>query len=113
MGLFSTAIMSFCIATAPGQYNNACNSAVDAGTRQAGVRQQFDAAEEQTSQYVAKKAESVTPKTVQKVAGAGFFLYRTAQDKKVNFNLPTLGLADSLSNEITPNSYLVTFKWSL
>lgn len=111
--LFSSAIIAFCTATAPGQYNNACTNAVDAGTRQAGIRQDFDAAEKQTVNYLNHKVSKMTPKTLQEVVGASVFLYKTAQDKRVQFGLPTMGMCDSLSNEITPSSYVVTFKWSL
>lgn len=111
--LFSTSIVSLCASIAVnGQYNQACNSAVDASTRQIGIRQSVDQAEDKSVQLVTTKTESLTPKPIQEVAGAGFFIYRTTKDKKVQFNLPTMGLCDSVNNEITPQSYSLTIKWN-
>lgn len=109
--LFSTAIAAFCAANATGQYNEACNKAVDAGTRQAGWRQQADNVEDRTISYVNKQVESYTPKPMQDLVGAAGFLYKTAQTKKLNFRLPNLGMASSISNEITPTSYTINITW--
>jgi len=113
-GLFSQAITAFCMSAASSAtYNNACNHAVDAGTRQVGIRQQVDGAEDKTTALVATKATDVAGKHVSMAVGAVGFVYKTYRDKSLVFKLPTMGICDSLSNQITPNSYILSFQWTL
>lgn len=110
--LFSTGIASLCAALASsGQYDQACNKAVDAGTRQTGIRQTFDGAEDKSMQVFTQEAESYTPKPIQDVAATGVFVYRAARNKKVELKLPTMGVCDSMSSELTPASYALTVRW--
>lgn len=109
--LFSNAIVAFCAGTAQGQYNAACTSAVDASTRQVGWRQTADSTEDKTVQYVNTKVQQNAPKPLQDVAGTAGFLYKTAKERKLSFKLPTFGLASSVRNEITLNTYTLTIDW--
>jgi hypothetical protein len=45
------------------------------------------------------------------VAGGLGYGYRTYRNKSLSFKLPTLGIADSISNKITTNSYTLSLKW--
>lgn len=110
--LFGTAIVAICAGTATGQYNEACNKSIDAGTRQIGIRQTVDTGEDRTIQYVNTTVEQNTSKGVQSVMGAAGFAYKTARDKRVVFKMPTMGLASSVSNEISPDRYAITIKWN-
>lgn len=112
-GLFSTGIVTVCASLAVGQYNDACNKAMDAGTRQVGWRQTADSAEDKTVQYVNSKAQHYAPKPLQDVVAVTGFAVRAARDKRVDFKLPTMGLCNSLSNSITPDSYQLTIQWSM
>lgn len=111
--LFSTAIVAFCTGTVSGQYNEACNKAMDAGTQQAGWRQSVDNVEDKTVNYVNAKVQDKTPKSMQEVVAVAGFGYKTVRDKKLHFKLPTLGLASSISNEITLTSYTINIMWRL
>lgn len=83
--LFGQAIAAFCIGTASGTYNDACNKAVDAGMRQMGVRQQVDNAEDKTNRILMGKADKTLGKESMSVMLASAFVYRTARDKAITF----------------------------
>lgn len=113
--LFSTAITGFCasVALSSGHYNEACNKAMDAGTRQLGWRQNVDRVEDKTTQYANTMALAYTPKPIQDVFGAAGFIYRSAMARKLSFRLPTLGVCSSANNEISPEGYTLNIKWNL
>lgn len=111
--LFGTGIVNLCLAlTSTGQYNDACNHAVDAGTRQVGWRQNVDEVEDKTNNYVTTKASNAAGKEVTWIVGAGAFIYKTEKAKSITFHLPTMGIASSITNEITPTSYNLSIKWN-
>jgi len=109
--LFSSAIVAFCTSTASGQYVDACKSATDAGTRQAGWRQSADNTEDKTVNYFNGKLVEIAPKPLQDSAAATIFIYRAAKQRKLAFKLPNLGLCSEIRNEIEPDRYGVTLRW--
>lgn len=109
-GLMSQVIMMACIGSAPA-YNQACNKALDAATRQVGVRQQVDTAEDKTVQIVSHKAQTIVGNDVTSVVGVGGFILKTARDRSLNFGIPTLGLCSSLRNQIGVDSYAIMAEW--
>lgn len=92
-------------------YYDACVKSLDAGTRQVGIRQNYDATESKLNQMVTHEAEDTLGKPVLSAVGSGFFVYKTAKDKTLTFRLPTLGMATSVSNTVTPNSYTLNLQW--
>lgn len=108
--LFSTAIVAVCV-SAQGQYNVACNNALDAGTRQVGIRQDVDMVEDGTIRYVETQAQKKLGNRSLSLVGTGYAAYRINKDKKVKFKLPDIGICNSITNEVTPNSYKVDFQW--
>lgn len=109
--LFAQAIASLCVATATGQYNNACNKALDASTRQIQIRQEADAAQDVGEKAITKKVEENLGKTTVQAVVAGGFVYNTVKTKALDFKLPNMGIADTISNKVTPNSYGLTLVW--
>ena len=108
--LFGQAIIAAC-ATATGQYNQACNKALDAATRQVGIRQVVDGTENYATGFVITKAKNAAGKDLTSAMGTGMFIYNTAKSKNISFNLPTLGVADSISNQISLKSYNMNLQW--
>lgn len=111
--LFGTAIVAFCATTATGKYNDACTKAMDAGTRQVGLRQSIDKVEDGTVNYVNASAMKVTPKPIQEAVGSGLYVYKVARDKKLTFKVPTLGFCSSMTTELEPNRYALVLRWNL
>lgn len=108
---FTTAMLAMCTQYQGTHYYEACLKAMDAGTRQVGIRQQYDATEGKLNEVATHQAENTLGKPVMSAIGSGVFVYKTVNDKKVTFRLPTGGLADSVSNTITPTSYSVNIQW--
>jgi hypothetical protein len=110
--LFGSFIIAACIGT-QGNFQEACTKAVDAGTRQVGLRQEFDTFEDNTYKFVENKVrKEVTPDGVYVLSSAAF-AYNTVKKQKLVFTVPNLGICNQISNEIAPNSYLVVFRWKL
>lgn len=112
--IIQSAIASFCMTVASNPaYNQACNKAAEAGTKQTGIYQTADSYEGNTINYAKKELTyHLGGQTVGAIGAAGF-AYNTTRTKSLNFSLPTLGLCNSINNEITPNSYSIHLKWNL
>jgi len=108
--LFGSAILSVCVGF-QGQYNEACSKAIDAGTRQIGIRQQADQFETQFVQYADKQGHKYLGSDGMATIGFIGFGYRAVRDERVVFKLPNLGLCSSINNEIGRNFYNIKFKW--
>lgn len=112
MPFIATAITSMCLGIASsGQYNTACNKAAEAGTKQLGTYQVLEDGERKTMEFAAKQGEYKLGGTVMKAGAAGVYVYRTYRDKSLTFKVKDIGVADSMTNQVTPNSYKVSFNW--
>jgi hypothetical protein len=109
-GLVSSAIVAICVST-QGNYNDACNKALDAGTRQIGLRTQVDQAEDNSVRLLDQKARMILTTEEYSALGMAGFAYKTAKDKRLNFNLPNFGVCDRITNEVTRSSYNIQFNW--
>lgn len=110
--MFGSAIIAMCASAATAKYNDACNKALDAATRQYGLRQSVDGAEDKTVQYVTTTAQRHSPKAIQEAAAAGFFVVKTAKDKRLFFKIPTFGLCSSMEGQLEPSKYGLLVKWT-
>lgn len=107
--LMTSAIVALCVSS-PAMYQSACNSAVDAGTRQVGLRQDVDSFEEKTVSVAKSKTEAALGD--QKwFLGAALFSAKVAKEKKVDFKVPDIGVADSIKGTVAPKSYGMVFEW--
>lgn len=111
MPLMSTAIIALCV-NYQGKYNEACNKALDAGTRQAGIRQNVDMVENKANEIANQKAEVVIGKQGMGAIGSGVYVYKVVKDKSISFKVPTLGLCNSLTNHLTLNSLDLLAEWN-
>lgn len=112
MPLVSTAIASMCLSLAgSGQYNESCNKAVEAYTKQAGTFQMLEGGERRTLEYATQMGEKNLGTTVMKTGAAGVFVYRVYKDKALTFKIKDVGIADSLTNHVTPHSYDFSLNW--
>lgn len=109
-GLFGQAIVALCLGSV-GSYNEACKKAIDAGSRQTGIRQRVDFFEAKTDEILMRHTMTFIGEDGVYVVGIGGFVYKTFKDKSLKFKLPTLGMCDSLGNQITAKSYGLTMEW--
>ena len=110
--IFGSVVTAICLGV-QGSYGPACNGAVDAGTRQLGIRQQIDNAEDKSVELTSKVIAKALGKQAMSVVATGGYIYRVAKERSIGFNLPTLKICDSLSNQITLESYKLNFEWRL
>jgi len=109
-----SAILSLCSTLTTGsQYDQACNKAVEAGTKQTGTYQLLDSYETKTISYTENEASYHLGDESVSAVGATVYAYRTFRTKTLKFNLPNMGICNSVSNDITPNSYALHMKWEL
>lgn len=111
MALTEMLIAAACM-NSPSNYIQACTNAADAGTRQVGIRQNVDMFETFTSKFADKEAQSLFGKKGVSVMGTGMFIYKATTDKKVNLPLPSMGLCDQVSTELTTDSQLLRLQWT-
>lgn len=105
-------IASLCMGlTSSSQYNQACNKASEAGYKQVGVYKLINDGESKTIQYATTLGQDKLGKTTMETGEAGVFLYKVYKSKSLTFKLPNVGIADQMSNQITPNSYKLNLVW--
>lgn len=93
------------------QYNQACNKSVEAGTKQVGTYQLLEDGEKRTMEYATGLGEDKLGTTVMKAGAAGVYAYRVYRDKSVTFKIKSVGIADSMTNQVTTNSYKLSLDW--
>lgn len=103
----SAAMFALCAQYQAPNSHEACVKALDAGTRQSGIRQTYDTAENELNRVVERTAENKLGKDAVSAIIAGAFVYKAVDQKSLTF-----GLTHSLSNTITPNSYSLNMKWN-
>ena len=108
---FALAISAMCSSYEGTRYYDACLKALDAGTRQVGVRQQADNAQNKMNEMISTKVNRTVGKSVIQIVTVGGVVVKTARDKKISFGLPTLGLASSVDNEVGVDSYKIVIQW--
>ncbi len=108
--LFGTLIVSACMSVQPAQ-QDMCQKTLDAGTRQVGVRQQVDRVEDFATNKAEMTIKSNLSPTQLKVTEVALVGYKVVKDRRAAFRLPNMGLCDSISNEISLDTYNVNLNW--
>ena len=109
---FALAISAICAQYNGTRYYDACLNALDKSTRQIGVRQQMDQAQDKVNEIVTRKVDGIVGQPVRDVVAVGGIVLNTARERKISFGLPTLGLASSVSNEVGVDSYKIVLQWN-
>lgn len=114
MALITGAFVFFCAQIgATGQYDQACNKSLEAASRQSGSYQLMESTEKKTSEYATNIAQKNLGSVPLDIGGAGVFMYKVYHSKSLNFKVPNLGLADTVTASATPNSGKISFKWNI
>lgn len=109
--LFGSAFLTMCLGF-QAQYNEACNRALDATSRQVGIRQQAEYVESRVNVVLDQEAHKRIGQKGMALIGAVGFGYKTAQEKKVAFKVPTLGICSSARGEIGVEQYTLNLNWN-
>jgi hypothetical protein len=118
MPLITGAFVFFCSQIgATGQYDAACNKGLEAVSRQSGNYQLMESGEKKTMELATDMSKDNLGKSATDVGsaigGVGVFAYKTYRAKTINFKVPNLGLADTITASATPNSGKLSFKWNI
>lgn len=110
-----TSAMSLMITSACLSFSNinqeACNKAAEAGAKQSGFEQNIETVQKGIEKEADHKAHYILGDTGMEVVGGGIFLAKTVVDKSVNFNLPTLGMCDRITNHVGVDKYSLELVW--
>ena len=111
MALLDSAILMLC-ATTQAQYNAPCKASIEAGTKQYGIYDQINTGERVFDKMAERNAREGLGDTTIYVIGGGAYIYKVVQNKGVDFNLPTLGLCNSVSSHIGIETYSLRLGWN-
>lgn len=109
-GAMSLMIVSACLSF-NGQGKEACEKALEAGSKQSGIEQNVNQAQDRLEDKAKKNAKDLLGDTTMDVVGGTVFLAKTISDKSVKFSLPTMGLCDKITNEVGPDKYQLQMVW--
>ena len=109
--IFDTTIIALCVG-AHGNANTACQKAIDAGSRQVGLRQNVELVQDHAVHVANYQVEKNLSKDQFAALGAGIYLYKLARDKHLSVRTPTLGLCDRATTDLTLDTYQLLLKWS-
>jgi arginine/ornithine N-succinyltransferase beta subunit len=94
-------------------HQDACGKFGEVGTQKIGLSE----IDRKTEDYYTVKAEQTTQNTLGNealYAGIGIaYAYKSYRNKAISFKLPTMGVADSVTNKVTTNSYTLNLTWKM
>jgi hypothetical protein len=103
-------VTSICLQT-PGNYNQACSKAIDAGSQQSGVTNDLNYMERSAGRQARLLAEDhLGQEGVEIITGTAIVINAAATQKFI-INLPTFGICNSLKTEYRPSLYKITIEW--
>lgn len=109
--LFGSAILSACMGL-QGNYYEACSKAMDAGTRQIGLRQQADDIEHKLNDWSRDQAQRYMGNEFMGVVGFVGFGVKTYREQRVAFKIPNLGMCSSINSEVGRTQQTIKFQWN-
>jgi hypothetical protein len=94
-------------------HQDACNRFLTESTQKIGLYGTDQKVEDYLTVKAKDEAVSDFGKAPLEVGGGLAYTYRVYKNKAVDFKLPTMGVADTISNHITPNSYSLNLSWKM
>jgi hypothetical protein len=110
MGAMTALITSACIGLS-GSGQEACNKALEAGSKQSGIEQDVDRIEKHVTQNADQKGHEYLGDKGMEVVGGTAFVAKTLIDKSLVFGVPTFGICDRIVNKVEPNKYSLQLEW--
>ena len=108
-----TALITGACLSFSGTGHEACSKAAEAGAKQSGFEQIVDTTQSYVEKRANSKAHYLLGDTGMEFVGGGIFIAKTVRDKSVNFNLPTLGICDRITNHVGTDKYSLEMVWVL
>ena len=111
MGLLDTLIVTSCLSFQPGPQQDACKSALQAGTKQSGVEKVANDQEKKVTEKADTTAKELLGEQAVGVVGGTVFVAKTISEKRVSFGLPTFGLCNAVRAEVSDKQSNLKFEW--
>ena len=111
MSLLGSAILTICMG-ATGDYQPACNTALEKTAETTGFDKSVDYFEQRSTRYADRLAEEELGADGKSYLGSTLYIARVVVDRRVTVNLPTMGWVDQAQSQLTPSSFMLTFRWS-
>lgn len=92
---------------------DACTHAMEAATKQIQLYQYEEKTENYLMTYAQNTADHSLGKTAEDVGGGTVYGYKVYRNKSITFRLPNMGVCDTLSNNVTLDSYSINLTWKL
>ena len=94
-------------------HQDACNKFMEVSSQKIGLEQ----TDQKIENYYTLEAKTTAtnnlgPAAID-VAAVGAYSYKVYRNKAIDFKLPNMGICDTLSNHVTPNSYSVNMGWKI
>lgn len=105
-------ITSACLGLS-GNPHEACEKALEAGTKQAGIEQNVDKAQKMVESTADRTAHEILGQQTMELAGGGIFIAKTVINKSVQFNVPSFGLCDKITSQVGTDKYSMQMVWRL
>lgn len=111
MGIIDTLIVTSCMGFQAGQAQDACQKALQAGSKQSGIEKVVNNKEQQITKKADQTAKEMLGETTVGVVGGTVFLAKTISEKKVSLGLPTLGMCNSIKAEVSDKQSQLKLEW--
>lgn len=95
-----------------GSPQQACEKALQAGSKQSGVETAANDEEKRVTQKADAKAKEFLGEKAVGVVGGTVFIAKTISEKKVTFGLPTLGVCDSVKAQVSDKASELKIEWN-
>lgn len=94
-----------------GNEKEACSKGLEAAGKQTGIEQNIGKVEKKLENNAKEKAQNWIGDIGMDIVGGTLFLVKTANDRSVRFNTPTLGICDKITTEIGTEKTGVNLEW--
>lgn len=110
MSILETLIVTSCVGV-PSTYLDACNKALQAGTKQSGVEQSVDAAETKVGKKADNIAKEYVSENVAGVIGGAAFVAKSVSEKSATLNLPNMGICTTIKTTVGKDKSVLKLEW--
>lgn len=111
MAILESIIVASCVGMS-GQAQDACNKALQAGSKQSGMEQSFDSYEQHQTKMLEQTAYDWFGKDAVGVVGGTVWVGKAVAEKKASVGLPSFGICNKMSAEVGQKASQLVLKWS-
>lgn len=108
-----TALISMACTNAYPNQMDACQKAMEAGSKQVQLYQTDEKVENYFTVHAKETSENYLGQRITEGVAGTAYLYKIYKNKSVNLRLPTLGVCDSANTQLEIQKYTLNLKWNV